>query len=409
MPYFVGALLLARVMIGIVPTLPGGRKPGRLHHRRPTDMRLIETIPELERLAETLAGETLIAADSEAAGFHRYDDSLCLVQISTRDETWLLDTLALGSLNPVAEIFADPAVETLFHDADFDLRLLDRDFGVYVRGLFDTKIAARMVGIRSFGLGNLLEDELGIKLKKKYQRADWAKRPLPDDMLQYAAYDTKYLPRLRDHLREKLEAMGRLAWAEEEFRIAEQTGWEESDDGPAYLQLKRTRGLGRRSLAALREMYEWRESVARARDRASFRVLNNDELVAVAREMPRSHQELESVDRLSRGNARRWGDDLLAGVERARSLNEADLPEPPKPPERRRRDPDVEARVDRLKPVRDQAAERLELDKGFLMPRSQLEDIARARPGDLDELAAVDGVREWQIEALGEALIEALQ
>ncbi len=371
-------------------------------------MRLIETIPDLERLAETLAGETLIAADSEAAGFHRYDDSLCLVQMSTRDDTWLLDTLALGSLNPVAELFADPAIEIIFHDADFDLRLLDRDFGVYVRGLFDTKIAARMVGIRSFGLGNLLEDELGIKLAKKYQRADWAKRPLPDEMLQYATHDTKYLPELRDHLREKLESMGRLAWAEEEFRIAEQQGWEESDDGPAYLQLKRTRDLGRRSLAALREMYEWRDGVAKARDKASFRVLNNDELVAVARDMPRSRQELESVDRLSRGNARRWGDDLLAGVERARSLDETELPEQPKPTRGPRRDPDVEARVDRLKPVRDEAAERLDLDKGFLMPRSQLEDIARAQPRDLDELAAVDGVRQWQVEALGDGLIEIL-
>ncbi|MDX1674799.1 MAG: HRDC domain-containing protein, partial [Longimicrobiales bacterium] len=316
--------------------------------------------------------------------------------------------LALGSLNPVAELFADPAVETIFHDADFDLRLLDRDFGVYVRGLFDTKIAARFAGIRSFGLGSLLEDELGIKLKKKYQRADWAKRPLPQEMLQYAAYDTKYLPRLRDHLRDRLVDMGRLAWAEEEFRIAEQTGWEPGDDGPGYLQLKRTRDLGRRSLAALREIYEWRESVARERDLASFRVLNNDELVAVAREMPGSPAELESVGRLSRGNARRWGSDLLAGVERARSLNESELPERPERERRPPRDPEVEQRVDRLKPVRDQAAKRLELDKGFLMPRSQLEDIARARPSSLEELAAVDGVRQWQVDALGQGLIDAL-
>ena len=371
-------------------------------------MRLIETISELEQLADRLAAEPLIAADSEAAGFHRYDDSLCLVQISTRDETWLLDTLSLGSLNPVAELFGDPAVETIFHDADFDLRLLDRDFGVYVRGLFDTKIAARFAGIRSFGLGSLLEDELGIKLKKKYQRADWAKRPLPEEMLEYAAMDTRYLPALRDHLRDRLTSMGRLAWAEEEFRIQEQTGWEPPDDDRTYLQLKRVRDLGRRSLAALREIYDWRESVARERDLAAFRVVNNDELVAVAREMPANRRELEEVGRLSRGNARRWGPDLLAGVERARAMSDAELPEPPKRKPRPPRDPAVDARVDRLKPVRDRAAERLELDKGFLMPRSQLEDIARARPSSLDELAAVDGVRQWQVGALGEALIDAL-
>ncbi|MEJ2504206.1 MAG: ribonuclease D, partial [Gemmatimonadota bacterium] len=99
-------------------------------------MRLIETIPELERLAERLSGERLLAADTEAAGYHRYDDSMCLLQLSTRDETWLVDPLATRSLNPIAELFADPDIEILFLDADFDLRLLERDFGIYVDGLF---------------------------------------------------------------------------------------------------------------------------------------------------------------------------------------------------------------------------------------------------------------------------------
>ncbi|NIP78934.1 MAG: ribonuclease D, partial [Gemmatimonadetes bacterium] len=372
-------------------------------------MRLIETIPDLEHLADRLAGEPLIAADTEAAGYHRYLDRLCLVQLSTRDETWLVDTLALGSLNPIAELFADPAIEILFHDADFDLRLLDRDFGVYVRGLFDTKIAARFVGERSFGLASMLEDELGLELEKKYQRADWAKRPLPREMLEYAAMDTRYLPELRDRLRDRLIELGRLAWAEEEFRLQEQTEWEPpEDEATAYLRLKRTRDLGPRSLAALREIYRWREETARRKDVASFRVLNNDTLVSVAREMPRSSRELEDVARLSRGNARRWGDALLEGVERARALPEAELPRRPRPPRRRERDPQLERRVAQLKTVRDEAAEGLDLDRGFLMPRSQLEAVARAMPSDTDALAGVDGVRRWQVEALGDGLLSAL-
>jgi ribonuclease D len=372
-------------------------------------MRLIESIAELEQLAERLAGVPLLAADTEAAGFHRYDDSLCLVQLSTRDETWLLDTLALRSLNPVAEHFADPAIEILFHDADFDLRLLDRDFGVYVRGLFDTKIAARFTGARSFGLASLLEEELGLKLKKKYQRADWAKRPLPEEMREYAAMDTRYLPELRDLLKARLEELGRLAWAEEEFRIQEQIRWEPpGDEETAYLRLKRTRDLGPRSLAALREIYQWREDVARERDVASFRVLNNDTLVEVAREMPAGPRELEGVSKLSKGNARRWGDELLAGVDRARSLSEDELPERPRPPKRPPRDPEVDRRVDRLKDVRDRASDRLGLDRGFLMPRWQLEEIARAQPRDPSELEALDSVRAWQIEAMGDGLLNAL-
>lgn len=372
-------------------------------------MRLIESIPELERLAQRLAGERLIAADTEAAGYHRYADSLCLLQLSTRSETWLVDTVKLGSLNPLAELFEDPAVEVVFHDADYDLRLLDRDFGLYVRGLFDTKIAARFVGERSFGLASLLGDELGVELAKKFQRADWAKRPLPDEMLEYAAMDTRYLPQLRDALRARLEAMGRLPWAEEEFRVAEQQGWEPAgDEDTAYMRLKTARDLPPRSLAALRELFEWREDTARERDVAPFRVLSNDALVETARLLPKDAGALESVPRLSQGNVRRYGAELLAAVSRARSLPEDQLPRRPRGPRRPPRDPDVDARVDRLKAVRDREAARLGLESGFLMPRSQLEELARGRPSNLAELAEVDGIRRWQIDAMGDALLEGL-
>lgn len=372
-------------------------------------MRLIETIPELERLAGRLAGERMIAADTEAAGYHRYIDRLCLLQLSTRDETWIVDTVKLGSLNPLAELFEDEAVEVVFHDADYDLRLLDRDFGIYVRGLFDTKIAARFAGERSFGLASLLEDALGVELAKKFQRADWAKRPLSEEMLEYAAMDTRYLPQLRDRLAARLEELGRWAWAEEEFRLAEQQGWEPpEDEETAYMRLKNARDLGPRSLAALRELYEWREAMARERDVASFRVLSNDALVETARLLPKNAAALESVPKLSSGNARRHGAALLAAVQRARALSEDQLPERPRRPRRPPRDPELDGRVDRLKSIRDREAERLGLERGFLMPRAQLEALARERPSSPADLARVDGIRRWQVEAMGDALLEAL-
>jgi ribonuclease D len=372
-------------------------------------MRLIETMPELERLGEELAGEPLIAADTEAAGYHRYQDRLCLLQLSTRDRTWIVDTVALGSLNPIADAFERPEVEVVFHDADYDLRLLDRDFDLQVRGLFDTKIAARFAGEHAFGLASLLGGELGVTMEKKYQRADWAKRPLSPEMLEYAAMDTRYLPQLRDLLRQRLEELGRLHWAEEEFRIAEQAQWTPPEvEGNEYLRLKGTRDLDPRSMAALRELYNWRESVAAERDVAPFRVLGNDVLVETARRMPRDAQALGSVPALSPANVRRWGDALLAAVERARSLRESDLPQRPRPPRRPQRDPDEDARVERLKAARDREADRLELERGFLMARSQLEDVARRAPATEAELAAIPGIRTWQVEAIGAALVSAL-
>jgi len=375
----------------------------------PRRMRLIDTMPELEQLAGDLAGEPLIAADTEAAGYHRYLDRLCLLQLSTRDRTWIVDTIALGSLNPIGDMFESPAVEVVFHDADFDLRLLDRDFGITVRGLFDTKVAARFAGERSFGLANLLEEALGVALEKKYQRADWAKRPLSEEMLEYAATDTRYLPQLRDLLRGRLEEMGRLHWAEEEFRLGEEARWsppEDADD--AYVRLKGTRDLDPRSMAALRELYQWRETVAEARDAAPFRVLTNDVLVETARRLPADAGALTAVPGLSVGNARRWGDALLAAVERARTLPDSELPVRPRLPRRQQRDPTLEARIEELKKARDREADRLGLERGFLMPRSQLEEVARAVPSSTAELASMPGIRNWQVEAMGEALIRSL-
>jgi ribonuclease D len=372
-------------------------------------MHLIETISELEQLGRELQGESLVAADTEAAGYHRYRDRLCLLQLSTRDRTWIVDTMALGSLNPIADAFEEPGVEMVFHDADYDLRLLDRDFGVQVRGLFDTKIAARFVGEESFGLATLLEEELGVSLEKKHQRADWAKRPLSPELLEYAAMDTRYLPQLRDLFRERLQELGRFHWAEEEFRIQERTRWTlPEEDGTGYLRLKGARDLSGRSLAALRELVAWREGVAAERDLAPFRVLTNQVLLETARRLPRDPNGLESVPGLSPANARRWGKPLLGAVARAVSLPEAELPRFPKSPPRPRRDPEMEARIERLKEARDRQAERLCLERGFLMPRSQMEDVARTAPRTQEELAAIEGIRRWQVEALGEALVEAL-
>lgn len=373
-------------------------------------MRLIEAMPDLERLAGHLAGESLIAADTEAAGYHRYSDRLCLLQLSSREDTWLVDTIALASLNPLADAFEAPDVEIVFHDADFDLRLLDRDFGIHVRGLFDTKIAARFVGERAFGLASLLEEALGVVLEKKHQRADWAQRPLSRDMLEYAAMDTRYLPQLRDRLRARLEELGRLHWAQEEFLLQEQARWASTGEpNTEYLRLKGTRDLDRRGLAALRELYGWREKLAEERDVAPFRVVSNEVLTEAAKRLPGNANELGSVPGLSAGNVRRWGDDLLDAVERARSLPDTDLPERPQSPRRPQRDPDVDAKVERLKQARDEEADRLGLDRGFMMPRAQLEDLARRAPSSVEELAAIPGVRAWQVEALGAALVGSLK
>ncbi|HEX6308184.1 MAG TPA: HRDC domain-containing protein [Longimicrobiales bacterium] len=364
---------------------------------------------DVEKVAAALGREPLFAADTEAAGYHRYHDRICLLQISTRDQTFLIDTLSVRDLSTLAPLFADGKHEVVLHDADYDLRLLARDHDIRIGGLFDTKLAAQLLGEPAFGLGALVEKYLGRRLDKKHQRADWAQRPLPPEMLAYAAEDTMHLPALRDRLRTELESAGRIHWAIEEFEIREQTRWDAAQtNGAGYLRLKNTRDLTPRQLAALRELHDWREEVAARRDVATFRVVGNEMLIAAARALPRDVRDLARTQGVPGSIVDRYGVEMVAAVNRALALRETELPRRERGPRRPPPDAEFDARVEKLKKVRDAAADALGLDRGFLMPRQQLEAIARQRPGDESELMEVADMRRWQIEALGRQLLAAL-
>lgn len=371
-------------------------------------MHYIQNGTELAAVADQLDRVALLAADTEAAGYHRYRDTVCLLQLSTRLDTYVVDTLAVTDLTPLGRVFAQQETEVVFHDADYDLRLLHRDFGFAVNCLFDTKIAAQFIGEQAFGLGSLVEKYLGITLEKKHQRADWAQRPLPADMLHYAAEDTRHLPELRDALREELVKRGRLAWAQEEFRLTQELRWTVTEEGDAFLRTKGARDLRPRELAILRELHTWRERAAESRDVAVFRVLSNEALLELSRRMPARLEDLASIPGLGSGLIEKRGHEILAAVQRGAALAEADWPRFPRHPRRPPPDAEFEMRVEKLKAARDQVAEALQLDRGFLMPRQQLEDIAREKPRSKEQLLQVRDVRKWQAEVLGDVIVRAL-
>jgi ribonuclease D len=374
------------------------------------DYTYIDTPGGLRDAVARLRDLPLVGADTEAAGYHRYFDRLSLVQLSSADgQHFLIDPLAIDDLGPLAELFEDPVVETIFHDADYDLRILDRDAGLRVVGLFDTQVAAAFLGERSLGLGTIVEKYLGLKLPKEFQRADWAERPLSEGMKQYAATDTAHLPALRDRLVEELERKGRMAWAREEFARRELIRWTEPDDTrEAFLRMKGARDLAPRGLAILRELHEWRERVAKERDQATFRILGNQALLEMSAAPPAAERDLVRVTGISEGLAQRRGREILAAVRRGQEVPDGELPRFP-PARRWERDPEHDARVERLKEIRNRRAEVLDLDPGFLMSRALLEDVARAKPGTPEALEAVPGVRRWQVEAIGADLLKGLK
>lgn len=371
-------------------------------------MALIENTPQLDELLSRLRTEPLLAMDTEAASFHRYRDRVYLLQTSSRSETAVVDPLAVG-LAEFADLFADPAIEIVFHDADYDLRLLDREYGLRTTNIFDTRIAAQLLNEPGVGLAALLEKYLGVRLDKRFQRADWSTRPLSHGMLEYAAADTRHLPELRDILRRQLEERGRLSWAMEEFGLLEGTRYSPPDEEePAYLRMKGAKALRGRSLAVLRELHAWREDVAQRADKATFRILNNDPMLAMARTPPTTLEELKAIPGISADQAERRGREVLSAVQRGLELPDADLPHVPRAP-RRAHDPAVEARLERLKTARNRLAIELELAPGVLCPNGTLEGVARANPRGVEELAATTILRRWQLSAIGGELLEALK
>jgi ribonuclease D len=362
------------------------------------------------RHLRTIAPATEIALDTEGASFHRFVDRVYLLQLSTRHDTAILDPLSISAatLTPLATQLESLSVETVFHDADYDLRLLHRDYGWHVRNIFDTRIAAQLLGLRAFGLAALLERYFAVKLDKKHQRADWSMRPLSPDMLEYAAQDTMYLLELKDRLTEELTRNGRMQWAREEFARLEGTKWDEEDPMMAFLRVKGARDLTRRELAVLRELVQWRDTVAREMDRASFRVIGNEQLLEIARLQPRSRDELADVRGVSRGLQEHRTHEILAAVRRGLDVPEADLPRFPKSP-RWDRDPQFDARVNALKTVRDAASQQLDLDQGVLCARDRLEAVARKNPKSREELLGIPELRRWQVELLGDGFVEALK
>jgi ribonuclease D len=372
-------------------------------------VQLVETAADLAALVHRLRREPLVAVDTEAASFHRYHDRVYLLQLSSRTETAVVDPLATGTLDPVGELLSDPAIEIVFHDADYDLRLLDREYKFHAERLFDTRVAAQLLNEPGIGLAALLEKYLGVRLDKRFQRADWSARPLSADMLAYAASDTRYLPALRDILAGQLEARGRMGWAREEFALL--TGIRAADpEGaePGWLRLKGAKALRGRELAVLREVWEWRDGVARKADRATFRILNNEPMLAMAKTPPADLAALKAIPGISGEQAERRGREILAAVRRGVELPEDQVPRLARPP---RRAPDLafEARFERLKSRRNGLADELQLAPGVLCPNGTLEAIARADPDTVERLEAVPELRRWQARTIGPALFDALQ
>ncbi|MDW7966496.1 MAG: HRDC domain-containing protein, partial [Thermoanaerobaculum sp.] len=273
-------------------------------------------VPELCNEAEK-AG--VVAVDTEADSFHSYFPKVCLIQLSFDGRHALLDTLCLASedLAPLRRLLQNPQVLKIFHGADYDLRMLQKDFGFSVRHIADTQAAAQVLGEKQTSLAALLARELGVNLDKTHQRADWALRPLPLAMVEYATNDTRHLEQLHRRLMARLHEVGRVDWWLEECKALESVRYQAPEPDPlAFRRIKGARELKGESLGRLASLWRWREEVAQRLDVPPFRVLSAELLLRLAKEAPSNWAELVTMAGLPRKVIRRWGQELLSALQR---------------------------------------------------------------------------------------------
>lgn len=383
-----------------------GPKPGRSINV--ANYELITTTPALEACVAHLSQESVIALDTEASSFHRYRESVCLVQISTRTHTFLIDPLNVKELAPLGTLLARTNMEVVIHDADYDLRLLARHHGIRVENVFDTLVAAELLNEPEIGLAALLNKYQGIQVNKKFQKADWSKRPLPKDMLDYAAGDTSHLIAVRDILEQGLKEKNRWAWAEEEFGLLTDAPFNlPVNEEPLFLRMKGAKMLKPHQLAILREVHGWREGIAEHQDRAAFMILGNDVLLSLATDPPTSIRDIASRKGVNERLLEKHGQRILAAVKKGQELPKDQWPKLERP-KRWERDDDYEDRLKRLKAKRDELTQAFDLRPGIVAANQMLMEIARTLPGDLTALSALPGMRRYQVENFGTQLLSTL-
>lgn len=367
---------------------------------------LVETDGQLEKLCRELTGSNELALDLEADSLHHYREKVCLVQLSSRDKTWVIDPLKITSLAPLGNLVAKPSLLAVFHGGDYDIRSLHRDFGITVARMFDTMIAAQFLGETEFGLAALLKAHFGVELDKRFQKADWSRRPLTPEMADYASEDTVHLLPLADLLTGRLKELGRQCWVEEECALVAGNRMTEKSGTPLFMNCKGAGKLDRRGLAVLEELLQFRDQQARAADRPPFKIISSESLLYIAEKKTDQVQNLNKVPGITPRLVERYGAKLISAVNRAMSLPGEELPVYPR--SRIEQSAGSKKRLALLKSWREERSKSVGLSSGLFAPNWLLERIAEHSPDSVEKLQEIPGVRRWQAGLWGEEAVSIL-
>ncbi len=364
---------------------------------------LITHTPQLDALCAQLRSHASVAIDTESDSLYAYREKVCLIQISIPGADYLIDPLGPVDLQPLAPLMVDEKIQKVFHASEYDVMCLRRDFGFSFCNLFDTMWAARILGWKRLGLGDILQEQFGVTLDKKWQRHNWGKRPIEPAALAYAQFDTHYLLQLRDVQLRELHRLDRLAEAREVFSDLSQAKYNGHEFTPDDMwSIKGVWDLDGHAHAILRQLVIMRDREARRQNRPAFKVIGDQTLLQIAARAPRTIEEMYDIEGMTGGQQQRYGKALLEAVTRGRKD-----PVPPTP-RRAQIDPDVSMRYETLRAWRKQVAAERGVEPDVIVSNAVLMEIAQHRPRALEQLPVRPWFGEWRRNTYGPAILKVI-
>lgn len=360
----------------------------------------VDNAQSLACLTQTLRGVVRVGIDTEADSLHHYFEKVCLIQLSFLGSNYIIDPLVGFSLEEFFEVLSQK--ELIFQGAGYDLRILKKSFGFRPKApIFDTMLAAQVLGYEKIGLAALVEKFFGVLMSKTAQKSDWSKRPLSARLLTYASDDTKYLETIADVLTEDLKKLNRIAWHRECCaRAVTTSGLPDRNEEKEAWRVKGSSRLPPNVLVFVRELWKWRDKEAREKDRPAFFILKNEDLIELAEwraknpQMP-FHQGPVFLKRFTGENLKR----LENAIQSAENIPRAEWPLPPKKTEWGYESPDPE-KVEMLLAACKTLAQELKIEPSFMASRSALTAMIQHQPQTIEKVMEVSGAMRWQAELM---------
>lgn len=365
----------------------------------------------MQQLLSAMKGETEVAVDIEADSLHHFYEKVCLIQLTVNGNNFIVDPLAEVDMTCFLETLKTKTL--ILHDAGYDLRMMQSTFGFELEGkLFDTMLAAQLLGSDHLGLAAMLEEYFGVTISKVGQRWDWSARPLENEKLEYAACDTHYLHELAEILKNKLIKLGRLSWHEESCQKCIETAIAEKPqaDPDREWRIKGSRQLGNRTLTILKNIWYWRQEQAKLADLPPYKIMNNSLMIAIAGfSADKANKPLGKGPKLPRHCIGQRLKKLKRTIEQARQVPKEQWIQHPKPQYGKRPSASSQHIAEYIKEKCSEIAEELNLLPQIIAPKAAINLIANKRPTTIDEISETSGLMKWQAGLLESSIKEAIE